>query len=77
MILGTFTWRGMEIEADHVETAWAGPTTWLNRIDTGTATGIAIVTKGIVNMTNFAPKDDLAKIELEQVFKQFKAGATP
>jgi hypothetical protein len=75
MILGEFPWRGMTIEADHVETHVAGPVTWLNRVDTGSTTGIAIVTKGRFTMTAFAPRDDLAQLELEEAFKAFRAKA--
>jgi hypothetical protein len=74
MILGTFTWRNMTIEADHLESAAAGPVTWLNRIDTGSAVWIAINNVCGLTMTNHAPQDANARRELEKAFKQFRAG---
>lgn len=75
MILGTFTWRGMEIEADSLTSEVAGETIWLNRIDTGPTTGIGILRNGRLRLTRFAPTDDTATIQLRAAFDEFRAKA--
>jgi hypothetical protein len=72
MILGTFTWRGMEIEADCLRSKVAGETVWLNRVDTGSATGIGILRDGQLHLTRFAPTDDTATIQLRAAYDAFR-----
>lgn len=73
MILGTFTWRGMEIEADALNSTTAGETVWLNRVDTATTTGIGILRNGRLHLTRFAPTDDTATIQLRSAYDAFRA----
>jgi hypothetical protein len=73
MILGTFTWRGMEIEADCLRSKVVGETVWLNRVDTGPATGIGILRNGQLHLTRFAPTDDTATIQLRAAYDAFRA----
>jgi hypothetical protein len=73
MILGTFAWRGMEIEADCLRSKVAGETVWLNRIDTGSAIWFAIVRNGQLHLTNHAPVDNLATIQLRSSYDTFRA----
>lgn len=73
MILGTFTWRGMEIEADRLRSKFSGETVWLNRVDTGSATGIGILRDGQLHLTRFAPADDTAIIQLRAAYDTFRA----
>jgi hypothetical protein len=80
MILGTFTWRGMEIEADRLRSKTAGETVWLNRVDTGSATGFGILRNNRLHLTSHAPKDELATIQLRAAYDEFRAaiaGSTP
>ncbi|GAA2155404.1 MULTISPECIES: hypothetical protein [Glycomyces] len=75
MIIGQFTWRGWEIEADRIASPLAGEVIWLNR--TGpTLTGMGVIRYGRLDLTVFAPDDDLAPLELRHAFDQFRAGVT-
>jgi len=76
MILGTFPWRGMKIEADMIANDIVGETIWLNRVDTGTAIGLGIIRGGRLFPTRFAPTDDLAVIQLRSAFESFRADAS-
>lgn len=73
MILGTFPWRGMEIEADMIANDLVGEAIWLNRIDTGSATGFGIIRDGRLLPFRFLPTDDLAVIQLRSAFDAFRA----
>jgi hypothetical protein len=73
MILGTFPWRGMKIQADMIANELIGETIWLNRIDTGSATPFAIVRNGQLFPTRFTPTDDTAVIQLRASYDAFRA----
>jgi hypothetical protein len=73
MILGTFPWRGMEIEADMISNEIVGEAVWLNDVASGSATPIAIIRSGRVHLMTFAPTDDLATIQLRAAFNAFRA----
>ena len=73
MIIGTFPWRGMQIEADIVINDLWGETIWLNRIDTGIRTQLAIIHFDRLCLTCFAPQDDLATVQLRSAFDAFRA----
>ncbi|MQM24627.1 hypothetical protein [Glycomyces albidus] len=75
MILGQFQWRGWEIEADMIASPIAGEVIWLNRIGL-TRTGVAVIRYGRLELTVFAPADDLAPLELRHAFDQFRAEVT-
>jgi hypothetical protein len=73
MIIGQFQWRGWEIEADMIASPLAGEVIRLNR--TGlTPTGMGVIRYGRLELTAFAPADDLAPLELRHAFDQFRAG---
>ena len=75
MIIGQFAWRGWEIEADRIASPLAGEVIWLNR--TGpTHTGIGVIRYDRLELTVFAPADDLAPLELRHAFDKFRAGVT-
>jgi hypothetical protein len=73
MSLGTFTWRGMEIEADMIANDIVGESIWLNRIDTGSAVPFGIIRGGCLHPMTFLPKDNLAVIQLRSAFDAFRA----
>lgn len=72
MILGTFPWRGMQVQADMIANEIVGETIWLNRVDTGTATGLGIIRSGRLFPTRYTPTDDLAIIQLRSAFDAFR-----
>jgi hypothetical protein len=75
MIIGEFDWRGWKIEADRIMTPLVGEIIWLNR--TGAApTGLGVVRNGRLELTSFAPGDDLASLELWLAFHDFRTGTT-
>jgi hypothetical protein len=71
MILGEFKWRDVRVEVDEIITGLAGSVVWLNQVDNGT--GLGMIRDGRLIMSANAPKDDLAQLELENAFKQFRA----
>ena len=73
MILGTFPWRGMQVQADMIANEIVGETIWLNRVDTGTATGLGIIRSGQLFPTRYTPTDELAIIQLRSAFNAFRA----
>lgn len=73
MILGTFQWRGMEIEADMIANEVVGEAIWLNRIDTGSATPVGIVRGGILHAAGFTPLSNRKVIQLRAAFDDFRA----
>ena len=73
MIIGQFPWRGWEIEADSITSPLAGEVIWLNRTES-THAGIGVIRYGHLELTVFAPADDLAPLELRHAFDQFRAG---
>jgi hypothetical protein len=75
MTLGTFTWRGMTIEADMISNDMIGEAIWLNRIDTGSATPYGIIRRDQLFATKFTPADDTAIIELRSAFDAFREAA--
>jgi hypothetical protein len=76
MILGTFPWRGMDIQVDAISTEVVGEAVWLNRVDTGSATGIGIIRNRRLFLTRFAPTDDLATIQLRSAYDRFRDSLT-
>lgn len=70
MIRGQFPWRNIQVEVDESVTGLAGSVVWLKEV--GTGTGLGLVRDGRLIMSANAPKDDLAKLELENAFKQFR-----
>lgn len=70
MILGQFPWRGVQVEVDESVTSLAGSVVWLNEV--GAGTGLGMVRDGRLIMSANAPKDDLARLELELAFAQFR-----
>ena len=73
MIMGQFAWRGWKIEVDMMTSPLVGEVIWLNR--TGhTRTGMGVIRYGQLELTVFAPADDLAPLELRHAFDQFRAG---
>jgi len=72
MILGTFTWRNMEIQADMLANEIIGEAIWLNRIDTGSAIPFGIIRSGRLFPMSFLPGGDLAVIQLRAAFDQFR-----
>lgn len=75
MILGHFLWRGWQIEADMIASPLAGEVIWLNRTEPA-PTGIGVIRYGRLDLTVFAPADELAPLELRHAFDQFRAGVT-
>lgn len=73
MILGSFPWRGMEIQADMIANDLIGEAIWLNRVDTGSATPLGIVRSGKLFPTKFTPTDDTAVIQLRAAYDAFRA----
>lgn len=72
MILGTFPWRNMQIQADMIANEIVGETIWLNRVDTGSAIGLGIIRGGRLFPTRFAPTDEPAVIQLRSAFDAFR-----
>jgi len=72
MILGSFPWRGMEIQADRIANEMIGEAIWLNRIDTGSATPLAIIRSDRLFPTKFTPTDDTAVIQLRAAYDAFR-----
>lgn len=72
MILGSFTWRDMTIEADMIANELVGEAIWLNRIDTGSAVPFGIIRGGRLHPMTFLPKDHLAVIQLRSAFDAFR-----
>jgi hypothetical protein len=75
MIIGQFAGRGREIEVDRIASPLAGEIIWLNRIGP-VPTGIGVIRYGRLELTVFAPADDLAPLELRHAFDEFRAGVT-
>jgi len=73
MILGTFPWRHMQIEADMIANEKFGEAIWLNDIANGSATPVGIIRSGRLYLMTFAPTDDLAIIQLRAAFDAFRA----
>jgi hypothetical protein len=73
MILGQFQWRGWDIEADMIASPLAGEVIWLNLTEP-TPTGMGVIRYGRLELTVFAPADELAPLELRHAFDQFRAG---
>jgi len=73
MILGTFPWRGMEIPADMIANEMIGEAIWLNRVDTGSATGFGIIRNDQLVPLCFLPAGDTAVIELRAAYDAFRA----
>ncbi|RRR98212.1 hypothetical protein [Glycomyces terrestris] len=75
MIIGQFTWRKWEIEAESITSPLVGEVIWLNR--TGPApVGIGMIRDDRLELTAFAPADDLAPLELRHAFDEFRSGTT-
>jgi hypothetical protein len=70
MILGKFLWRGVHVEVDETITGLSGSVVWLKDVDT--RDGLGMVRDGRLIMSANAPKDDLARLELELAFTQFR-----